>query len=49
MTAYSLVGGQLWLKVKLIEALIEVLTTCNYYEDSFKNESTSVLTTLLLL
>ena len=49
MAANSLVGGQLWLKIKLIEALIVVLHTCNNYEDPSKNESTSVLTTLLLL
>ena len=49
MAANSIVGGQLWLKIKLIEALIVVLDTCKNDEDPSKNESTSVLTTLLLL
>ena len=49
MAAKSIVGGQVWLKIKLIEALIVVLDTCKNDEDLFKNESTSVLTTLLLL
>ena len=38
------VSGQVWLKIKLIEALIVVLDTCKNDEDQSKNESTSVLT-----
>ena len=49
MAANSIVGGQVCLKIKLIEALIVALDTCKNYEDLFKNESTGVLTTLLLL
>ena len=48
MAANSIVGGQVWLKIKLIEALIVVLDTCKNDVDPSKNESTSVLTTLLL-
>ena len=44
MTANSIVGGQVWLKSKLIEALIVVLDTLKNDEDPSKNESTSVLT-----
>ena len=49
MTANSIVGGQLWLKIKLVETLIVVLDIYKNDEDPSKNESTSVLTTLLLL
>ena len=49
MAAISIVGGQMWLKIKLIKALIVVLDTCKYDEDPSKNECTSVLTTLLPL
>ena len=48
MAANSIVGGQVWLKIKLIEALIVLLDTYKNDEDPSKNESTSVLTTLLL-
>ena len=44
MTANSIVGGQVWLKSKLIEALIVVLDTLKNDEDPSKNESTSLLT-----
>ena len=49
MAANSIVAGQVWLKIKLIEALIVVLDTCENDEDPSKDESTSVLTTLFLL
>ena len=49
MAANSIVGGHVWLKIKLIEALIVVLDTCKNDEDPSKNESTRVLTTLVLL
>ena len=39
----------MWPKIKLIEALIVVLDICKNDEDPSKNESTSVLTTLLPL
>ena len=48
VAAYSIVGGQVWLKIKLIEALIVVLDTCKNDENPSKNEGTSVLTTLFL-
>ena len=47
--ANSIVGGQVWPKIKLIKALIVVLDICKNDEDPSKNESTSVLTTLLPL
>ena len=47
MAAYSIVGGQVWPKIKLIKALIGVLDTYKNDEDPYKNESTSVLITLL--
>ena len=47
--ANSIVGGPVWAKIKLIKALIVVLDTCKNDEDPSKNESTSVLTTLLPL
>ena len=43
MAANSIVGGQVWLKIKLIEALIVILYTCKNDEDLSKNESTSVI------
>ena len=49
MAANSIVGSQVWLKIKLIEDLIVVLDTCKNDEDPSKNESTRVLTTLLPL
>ena len=42
-----IVGGQVWLKTKLIKALIVDLDTCKNDEDPSKNESTCVLTTIL--
>ena len=47
--ANFIVGSQVWPKIKLIKALIVVLYTCKSDEDPSKNESTSVLTTLLPL
>ena len=35
----SIVGGQLWPKIKLIKALIVLLDTCKNDEDPSKNES----------
>ena len=49
MAANSIVGDQVWVKIKLIDALIVVLDTCKNDEDPSKNESTSVLKTLLLV
>ena len=49
MTDNSIVGGQVWLKFKLIKAFIVVLDTCKNDEDPSKNVSTRVLTTLLPL
>ena len=49
MAANSIVGGQVWLKIKHIEALIVVLDTWENDEEPSKNESTSVLATLLQL
>ena len=45
MTANSIVGGQVWLKIKLIEALIVVLNTWKNDKDQSKDLSTTVLTT----
>ena len=47
----TIVGAQVWPKIKLIKALIVVLDTCKNDEDPSKNESTKfcVLTTLLPL
>ena len=49
MAANSIVGGQVWLKIKLTTALIAVLNTCKNDGDPSKNEGTSVLTTLIPL
>ena len=49
MAANSIVGGQVWLKIKHIEALIVVIDTCKNDEDPSKYGSTSVLTSLLQL
>ena len=45
MAANSIDGNQVWLKIKLIEALIFVLNTCKNDKDQSKDESTTVLTT----
>ena len=47
--ANSVVGGQVWSKIRLIQAFTVVLDTCKNDGDPSKNESTSVLTTLLPL
>ena len=47
--ANYVVCGQVWLKIKLIQAFIVVLNTCKNDEDPSKNESTRLLTTFLSL
>ena len=45
----TIAAGQVWPKIKLIKAFIVVLDTCNSDEDSSRNESIRVLTTLFPL
>ena len=49
MAANSVVVDGIWQKFKLIQAFIVVLVIYKNEEDSFKNESTQVLTTFLQL
>ena len=45
----TVVGGRVWLKIKLIQAFMVVLITCKNEEDPFKNEGARVVTTDLTL
>ena len=47
--ANSVVGGQVWPKIKLIQAFMVVLVTCKNEEDPFKNEGPRVVRTDLSL
>ena len=47
--AYSVAGGWVWWKMKLIQSFMEVIFTCKNEEDQFKNEGTRVVTTDLPL
>ena len=38
--------GRIWLKIKLVRDIINVLVTCKYEEDPIKNEGARVLTRL---
>ena len=49
MAANSVIGDGIWQKLKLIQAFIVDLVTCKNNENVSKNESTRLLTTLLLL
>ena len=49
MAANSVVGDQVWLKIKLILAFIVVLVIGKYEEDPFKNEGARMVTTYLTL
>ena len=48
MAANSIVGSQVWPKIKLIKAFTVVLDTCKNDGDNSKNKNTSVLTLLPL-
>ena len=46
MAANYVVGGWMWLKIKLIQAfMVFLMFTYKNEEDTFKNEATRVLTT----
>ena len=43
------VGGGIWSKLELIQALMHVLVTCKNEDDSYKNEGARVFTRFLPL
>ena len=47
--ANSVVGGQVWPKIKLIQAFMVALVTCKNEEDPFKSEGARVVTKELSL
>ena len=47
--AYSVAGGRMWPKIKLIQTFIGFLVTGKNEEDPFKNEGARVVTTDLPL